>query len=52
MKKKDRYIFPAVFTYEEGQSIAVDFPDLECATCGVDDVDALNAARELLGCVI
>lgn len=52
MKMKDRYVFPAVFIYEEGQSIAVDFPDLECATCGDNDEDALYSARELLGCVI
>lgn len=49
MKKPDRYIFPAVFTYEPGQEIAVVFPDLGCATSGVDDADALLSARELLG---
>ena len=52
MKKKDRYVFPAVFTYEEGEKISIEFPDLECATCGDDDEDALFSARELLGCVI
>ena len=40
MKKKDRYVFPAVFTYEEGLKISIEFPDLECATCGDDDTDA------------
>ena len=49
MKKPDRYIFPAIFTYETGQEIAVVFPDLNCATSGVDDEDALLSARELLG---
>ncbi len=49
MKKPDRYIFPAVFTYEPGQEIAVVFPDLNCATSGLDDEDALFSARELLG---
>ena len=49
MKKPDRYFFPAVFTYEPGQEIAVVFPDLDCATSGVDDADALLSARELLG---
>ncbi|MBR4211595.1 MAG: type II toxin-antitoxin system HicB family antitoxin [Oscillibacter sp.] len=49
MKKPDRYIFPAIFTYEQGQEIAVVFPDLGCATSGVDDADALLSARELLG---
>ena len=51
MKKKlpERYVYPAVFTYEPGQEIAVVFPDLDCATSGVDDEDALFSARELLG---
>lgn len=52
MKKKERYFFPAVFTYEPDQEIAVDFPDLGCATSGTDDDDAFLSARELLGCVI
>ena len=52
MKKKDRYVFPAVFTYEEGQNIAIVFPDLECASSAENDEDALFTARELLGCVI
>ena len=49
MRKQDRYFFPAVFTYEDGQEIAVVFPDLDVATCGKDDADALLSARELLG---
>ena len=52
MKKVDRYFFPAVFTYEPGQEIAVVFPDLDCATSGVNDEDALLSARELLGLTI
>ena len=52
MKKKDRYVFPAVFTYEEGQNIAIVFPDLECASSAENDEEALFTARELLGCVI
>lgn len=52
MKKPERYFYPAVFTYEKGQEIAVDFSDLEVATSGVDDKDALLSARELLGCVM
>jgi len=51
-KLKERYVYPAVFTYEEGQEIAVEFPDLSVATSGVDDNDALLSARELLGCVL
>lgn len=52
MKKAERYFYPAIFTYEPNQEIAVTFPDLNCATSGVDDKDALLSARELLGCVL
>ena len=53
MKKEklpDRYVYPAVFTnYGPGKEIAVVFPDLDCATSGADDADALFSARECLG---
>ena len=49
MKEAERYFYPAVFTYEENQEIAVVFPDLDVATSGVNDDDALLSARELLG---
>lgn len=52
MKKVERYFYPAIFTYEDGQEIAVEFPDLNCATSGINDDDALLSARELLGCVL
>lgn len=52
MKKPDRYVFPAVFTYEEGEEIAVVFPDLDVATSGNSDEDAMLSARELLGLVL
>lgn len=52
MKKPERYFYPAVFIYEPKQEIAVVFPDLNVATSGVDDNDALTSARELLGCVM
>lgn len=52
MKKAERYFYPAIFTYEPNQEIAVTFPDLQCATSGVNDEDALLSARELLGCVL
>ncbi len=52
MKKMERYMFPAVFTYEANQEIAVVFPDLDVATSGTDDNDALLSARELLGCAL
>ena len=49
MKKIDRYFYPAVFGYEDGQEISVVFPDLDVATSGTDEADALLSARELLG---
>ncbi len=52
MKQQERYFYPAVFTYEPGQEIAVVFPDLDVATSGKDDDDALLSARELLGCAL
>ncbi|CDC32187.1 toxin-antitoxin system antitoxin component HicB family [Eubacterium sp. CAG:251] len=52
MKKIERYFYPAIFTYEDGQEIAVTFPDLDVATSGVDEADALTSARELLGIVM
>lgn len=51
-KKVERYFYPAVFGYEEGQEISVFFPDLDVATSGVNDDDALLSARELLGCAL
>lgn len=52
MKQVERYFYPAIFIYESGQEISVDFPDLGCATSGTNDDDALLSARELLGCVL
>lgn len=49
MKKIDRYFYPAIFAYEDGEEISVVFPDLDVATSGTDEVDALLSARELLG---
>jgi predicted RNase H-like HicB family nuclease len=50
MKKRDRYLYPAVFAYEDGYEIAVTFPDLPgCATSGTDDSEALAMAKEALG---
>lgn len=53
MKQKklpERYFYPAVFAYYAPEKeISVVFPDLDCATSGIDDEDALLSARELLG---
>ena len=48
-KKTNTYCYPAILTYEKGKEIAVEFPDLDVATSGVNDEDALISARELLG---
>lgn len=52
MDMQDRHCFPAVFTYEPGQEIAVVFPDLDVATGGETQDDAFRSAKELLGCVL
>ena len=51
-KKIERYFYPAIFSYEEGKEIAVVFPDLDVATSGINDDDALLSARELLACAM
>lgn len=51
-KNKERltkeYVYPAIFTYEDGKDIAVVFPDVELATSGANEADALHSAREAL----
>lgn len=50
--KKDYYIYPAIFTYEDNQ-ISISFPDLQgCFSCGKDDQDALFMAKDALGLYI
>ena len=47
-KKPDRYVFPAVFTYD-GDGVAVSFPDLPgCATFGTSEAEAVARAKEAL----
>lgn len=49
MKKPDRYLYPALFIYEDGQ-ISVTFPDFPgCVTCGDTEEEALHNAHEALG---
>jgi len=50
--KKDYYIYPAVFNYED-KEIAISFPDLPgCYSCGKDDEEALYMAKDALGLYI
>ena len=45
---RDRYIYPAIFTYAE-DGISVEFPDLPgCFTCGDTDAEALRMAKEAM----
>lgn len=47
--KKDYYIYPAIFTYED-DGISVEFPDLPgCLTCADTTEDAIKMAKEALG---
>ncbi len=52
MIKKEKYFYPAIFSQNEGEEIAVIFPDLNCATSGENEKDALLSARDLLACVL
>jgi len=48
MNKKDKYIFPAVFSIEN-DGISVEFPDLPgCLSCGDTDDEALYMAKDAL----
>ena len=50
--KKDYYIYPAIFNYED-KEIAISFPDLPgCFSCGKDDEEALYMAKDALGLYI
>lgn len=47
--KKDIYVFPAVFTYED-KGISIDFPDLSgCCPCAHSTEEALKNAKEGMG---
>ena len=48
--RSNPYCYPAVFSYKDGEEISVVVPDLDVATSGVNDEDALLSAQELLGC--
>lgn len=50
--RSNPYCYPAVFSYKDGEEISVVFPDLDVATSGVNDEDALLSAQELLSCVM
>ena len=45
---KERYIYPAIFNYDDNEIIII-FPDLGVATSSTNEDDAFLSARELLG---
>lgn len=46
---KDRYIFPALFSYDD-DGVSVEFPDLPgCYTCADSTEEALKMAKDALG---
>jgi len=48
MNKKDKYIFPAIFSVDQ-DGISVEFPDLSgCLTCGNSEENALYMAKDAL----
>jgi predicted RNase H-like HicB family nuclease len=48
LNKKDRYIYPAIFSYAD-DGISVEFPDLPgCFTCGDTEEEAYKMAKEAM----
>lgn len=47
--KKDKYIYPAIFSFDN-DGISVEFPDLPgCLTCGDTEDEAIRMAKDALG---
>ena len=50
MKHPDRYLYPAVFTYEDDGDISITVHDLPgCVSVASSDEEALHNAREAMG---
>jgi predicted RNase H-like HicB family nuclease len=48
-----KYIYPAVFAYDDGGAVNVNFPDFEsCFTYGKNLADALDMAEDVLSLTI
>jgi len=46
---KDKYIYPAIFEYEDENNISISFPNFEgCLSCASNDEEALYMARDVL----
>jgi len=47
--KKDKYIYPAIFSYDD-DGISVEFPDLPgCYTCADEIEEAIRLAKDAMG---
>ncbi|MCR4437311.1 MAG: type II toxin-antitoxin system HicB family antitoxin [Eubacteriales bacterium] len=47
--KKNKYIYPAIFSFDD-DGISVEFPDLPgCLTCGDTEDEAIRMAKDALG---
>ena len=48
-----KYVYPAIFTYEDNGMVSVSFPDVEgCDTCGNDLTDAIFMAEDALAMML
>lgn len=48
-----KYIYPAIFTPEEGGKFSINFPDIDgCYTCGDDLADGLEMAQDALALML
>lgn len=48
-----KYVYPAIFTPEEGGKFSIDFPDLEgCFTCGDNLADGIEMANDALALML
>lgn len=47
--KKDTYIYPAIFSYDD-DGISIEFPDISgCFSCADNDAEAVRCAKDVLG---
>ena len=52
-KKSPIYVYPAIFTPEEGGAYSIHFPDIEnCFTCGDDIEDGMIMAQDALALMV
>lgn len=48
-----KYVYPAIFTEEDGTAYSVTFPDIEnCYTCGNSLIEAMEMAADVLAMML